>query len=93
MNIHFTWSESKRRRNIQQHGIDFIDATLVFAGFTYTIEDNRFAYFEQRFISLGLLAEIPVSIAHTENAYEIRIISFRKATRQEAALYFQQIRN
>jgi uncharacterized DUF497 family protein len=54
-------------------------------------EDNRFSYGEQRFITLGLLAGVPVSIAHTENDHEIRIISFRKATHREAQIYFSEI--
>ena len=59
---------------------------------TYTYEDDRLSYGEQRFITLGLLAGIPVSIAHTENDHEIRVISFRKATHREAQIYFSEIR-
>ena len=44
-----------------------------------------------RFDTLGILASVPVSIAHTETKDEIRIISFRKATKREAKLYFRQI--
>ncbi len=93
MNIRFVWSEAKRQLNLKTHGIDFIDASKVFDSHTYTVEDLRFHYDEHRFITLGLLSDIPVSIAHTENAYEIRIISFRKATRQEAEIYFREIQN
>ncbi len=42
---------------------------------TYTFEDDRFSYGEQRFVTLGLLAGITVSVVHTENEHEIRIIS------------------
>ncbi len=87
----FSWSERKRASNIVDHGIDFVDAELVFAGATFTFEDDRFDYSEQRFVTLGLLAGVPVSIAHTENEYEIRIISFRKATRRETDLYYREI--
>lgn len=52
-----------------------------------------FSYGEQRFVTLGLLAGIPVSIVHTENEHEIRIISFRKATRRETQVYFDEIKN
>jgi hypothetical protein len=52
----------------------------VFDGATYTFEDDRFSYGEQRFVTLGLLAGVPVSVVQTENEHEIRIISFRKAT-------------
>jgi uncharacterized DUF497 family protein len=88
--MQISWSESKRKANIRTHGLDFIDAALVFEGVTYTFEDDRISYAEQRFVTLGLL---PVLIVHTEDKYEIRIISFRKATRAEARIYFEAIRN
>lgn len=91
--MEFTWSERKRSLNIRRHGLDFVDAPAVFAGATFTFEDDRFSYGEQRFVTLGLLAGIPVSIVHTETAHEIRIISFRKATRAEARIYFQEVQD
>ncbi len=74
--MEFTWSETKRAANIKAHGLDFVDAPRAFEGLTFTFEDNRFSYSEQRFVTLGLLAGIPVSIIHTETDHEIRIISF-----------------
>lgn len=87
------WSERKRSLNLKQHGLDFVDAVAVFQGLTFTFEDDRFAYKEQRFVTLGLLAGIPVSVVHTETDHEIRIISFRKATSGEARIYFNQIKD
>ena len=89
----FTWSERKRSLNLKQHGLDFVDAPTVFIGLTFTYEDDRFPYQEQRFVTLGLLAGIPVSVVHTETAHEIRIISFRKATQREARIYFSQVQD
>jgi uncharacterized protein len=91
--MQFTWSERKRAVNIKEHGLDFVDAPSVFQGFAFTFEDARFAYGEQRFETLGLLSGVPVSIVHTETDDEIRIISFRKATKREANLYFSQIQD
>lgn len=91
--MEFTWSERKRSLNLKQHGIDFVDAVAVFEGLTFTYEDDRFSYQEQRFATLGLLAGVPVSIIHTETEHEIRIISFRQATRREARLYFSAIQD
>ncbi len=91
--MEFTWSERKRAINLREHGLDFVDAHLVFGGLTFTYEDTRFEYGEQRFVTLGLLAGAPVSIAHTESEDEIRIISFRKATSREAKWYFHEIQN
>ena len=91
--MEFNWSELKRATNLKTHGLDFVDAARVFDGVTYTFEDDRFSYDEQRFVTLGLLAGIPVSIVHTETDHEIRVISFRKATNREAKIYFSQIQD
>jgi uncharacterized protein len=89
--MRYTWSESKRRRNLRDHGLDFRHTPAVFDGVTYTIEDDRLDYPEQRYVTLGLLGGIPVSIVHTETDDEIRIISFRKATRREHSIYFEAL--
>ena len=91
--MRFSWSERKRAVNLKEHGLDFVDAPRVFEGLTFTYEDDRFDYGEQRFITLGLLAGVPVSIAHTETEDEIRVISFRKATSREARLYFNEVQD
>jgi len=91
--MRFTWSERKRSINLKEHGLDFVDAPRVFEGVTFSYEDDRLAYGEQRFITLGLLAGVPVSIAHTETDDEIRIISFRKATAREARRFFSEIQD
>jgi len=91
--MEFTWSEAKRATNIKTHGLDFVDAKSVFAGATYTFEDDRFSYGEQRFVTLDMLAGINVSVVHTENDHEIRIISFRKASKRESQIYFDAIQN
>jgi uncharacterized DUF497 family protein len=91
--MRFTWSERKRGINLKEHGLDFIDAQRAFEGLTFTYEDDRFAYGEQRFITLGLLAGVPVSVAHTESDDEIRINSFRKATGREARRFFIEVQD
>jgi len=87
----FDWDEAKRRFNIRKHGIDFLDVAKVFDGDILTIEDDRYEYGENRFITLGILRNHVIVIAHTETETLIRIISARKATRNEEKLYFEQI--
>jgi len=41
--------------HLRKHGIDFVDAEKIFRGFTLTVEDDRGAYGEQRFLTLMLL--------------------------------------
>jgi len=89
--MRFTWDEVKRKRNLKDHGLDFVDAGAVFDGPTFTFEDDRFHYEEQRFVTLGLLQGLPVSIVHTETKERIHIISFRKATRRETAILFENL--
>jgi hypothetical protein len=89
--MRFTWDETKRRANLKDHEIDFVDAERVFAGLTATFEDDRFAYHEQRFVTLGLLDGNPVSIVHAESDEEIRVISFRRATTHEEEILFASI--
>lgn len=86
--MEFTWSTAKRAANLKAHGLDFVDTPSVFDGLTFTFEDDRFAYGEQRFVTLGLLAGTPVSIVHTETAHEIR-----KATQREARICFEQVKD
>jgi uncharacterized DUF497 family protein len=85
------WDDDKRRTNIQKHGFDFADAATLLDSLTYTFEDARFAYGERRFITMGMLRETVVVIAHTETARQIRIISMRKATKHEQTLSFENL--
>jgi uncharacterized DUF497 family protein len=89
--MRIVWDESKRRANVRKHGLDFADAVSVFSGITYTIEDRRFDYGEQRFVTFGMVRNLVVVIAHTETSRQIRVISMRKATRNEQSLYFENI--
>ena len=87
----FEWDETKHKTNIKKHRIDFVDAPLIFDGYTLTIEDNRYDYGEERFVTFGLLDGRVVAVVHTETEELIRIISIRKATKYEEQEYFSQI--
>ena len=89
----FTWDEAKRKTNLAKHGLDFADAEIVFSGATFTFEDDRFDYGEQRFITIGMLYGRVVVIAHTEHNDVIRVISMRKATKNEQKIYFKRFTN
>ena len=87
----YEWDERKRRSNVKKHGIDFIDVPEVFDGDVVLLPDERFDYGEARFIAIGLLKSVVVVIAYTERDENIRIISARKATKNEQIYYFQEI--
>ena len=87
----FTWDESKRRLNLAKHCSDFRDAQANFEGPLVTAEDSREDYGETRYVALGLLEGIVVSIAYTERGESVRIISIRKALKHEARFFLSQI--
>jgi uncharacterized protein len=91
--MQFTWHEPKRRSNKKAHGLDFKSAEDIFNGVTFTFEDDRFEYDEQRFVTLGMLSNDVVSLIHTETENEIHCISFRFATKTEEGIYFESIKN
>ncbi|MBJ7899094.1 MAG: BrnT family toxin [Cyanobacteria bacterium RI_101] len=73
--------------------MDFIDIPSVFDGDIVTVEDDRYDYGEQRFVTFGLLQGRVIAVVHTERSNSTRIISARKATRYEQKTYFNQLSN
>jgi uncharacterized DUF497 family protein len=90
--MRFEWDETKRRSNLRKHRIDFVDVEKVFAGETITLLDDRSPH-EIRFLTFGLLKGSVVSIAHTETDQVIRLISVRKASKNEENIFFKEIKN
>lgn len=87
--MRYQWDEAKRLANLKKHGLDFADAADVFAGPVAVYQDARDGYGEQRLIGIGLLSRLVVLIVHVESDQAIRIISMRKATRDETNLFYQ----
>lgn len=73
------------------YGIDFAGVESLFDGYTVTMEDDRFDYGEQRFVTFGVLEGRILAVVHTEQDDAIRIISVRKATCREEQSYFSAI--
>lgn len=90
--MRFEWDEGKRCQIFRKHGIDFLEVDDVFAGDTITILDDR-VFHERRFHTYGLLKGKVVTIVHTETDEVIRLISVRKATKNEEKTYFKEIKN
>lgn len=91
--MEYEWDEEKRLANLRKHGIDFIDIPAAFDGDTLTVEDGRYSYGEQRFVTFGLLQGRVIAVIHTEREDCTRIISARKATKYEQRIYFEQLSN
>lgn len=89
--MHFVWDEQKRQTNLAKHGLDFADVHKVFEGAIILFEDNRFEYGEQRMVAIGLLDVTVVVVVHVDDDNTIRIISMRKATKNEQRTYFSNV--
>jgi uncharacterized DUF497 family protein len=89
MKIEF--DELKRKATIEERGLDFEDAPMVFASpRRITWQDSRQTYGEERFVTMGELAGRLVVIVHTGRENAIRIISMRKANEREQRAFKEQ---
>jgi uncharacterized DUF497 family protein len=83
----FEWDEAKRQANILKHGIDFVDAIGIFAGRFTEAEDLRHGYGERRLLVTGELAGEMIRLVYTWRGERRRIISARRARRDERRTY------
>lgn len=86
----YQWNRGKATANLRKHGIDFADAVSVFSdSLAITIPDERFD--EERFVTIGMDAFTRILVVvYSLRGDEIRLISARKATRQERQQYYEE---
>jgi uncharacterized DUF497 family protein len=88
--LRFEWDETKAAANQDKHGVSFEEAKTVFADeLARLISDPDHSTGEERFILLGMSRSFRLLIvSHCERDPDlIRIISARKANRQERGEY------
>jgi hypothetical protein len=78
-----SWDEAKRQATIEERGLDFASAGELFSGLSYTAEDARKDYGEQRYISAGLISGRLCVIVWTPRGSKRHVISMRKANDRE----------
>lgn len=88
--MEFEWDENKNQSNIRKHGISFMDAINVFLD-PYRIEreDDRMDYGEVRFQVIGMVSGRLLFVVYTYRNGNIRIISARRANRNERRRYHE----
>jgi uncharacterized DUF497 family protein len=89
----FVWDEKKNRSNRRKHGISFEAAARIFDDPNVVSYPDRMVDDEERWHSIGSAVGIAiVLVVHTteerNGEEEIRIISARKASPRERALYY-----
>lgn len=91
--LKFEWDESKNQTNIKKHGISFQEASSVFYDDeALIISDESHSNTEDRFVLIGFSYRFNLLVVchcYRQNETIIRIISARKATKQERKEYLK----
>jgi len=87
--MEFEWDPDKSEANLKKHGISFHEASTVFGDpMAITFNDPDHSIGEHRFLTFGRSrANQLLGVVHTERREKTRIISARRATRQEREIY------
>jgi len=78
----FEWDEEKRLKNLEKHGIDFIDADILF-GNPHLVAPGKTVDGERRWLATGMIDEIYVTAVFSRRDQVIRLISMRSARNGE----------
>ena len=88
--LKFEWDEAKNRRNKAKHGISFERASAVFGDrMAQDFLDGRDDYGEERWLTVGMAQGEVLAVVNTQREERYRLISARKANREETDAYFE----
>jgi len=85
----FEWDPQKAKSNLIKHGVSFEEASTAFQDtLSLTIDDPLHSIDEVRVVLIGMSNKNrSLVVVHTERGDNIRIISARKATKEERKNY------
>ena len=84
--VTFEFSETKSQANLSKHGIDFIDAQLLWND-PWLLEIQAKTEDEPRYLVIGRINGKHWSAVVTYRGTNIRLISVRRSRTEEVALY------
>ena len=95
--VRFEWEKRKDLSNFRNHGVVFDEAKTVF------YDENAIEFYDEdhslkevRFLMIGLSSKLRIllvsyAVMEGKNEDIIRIISSRKATKNEQKIYFERL--
>ncbi len=91
----FEWNRKKAKENLAKHGISFQEAIEAYEDpYALELHDSNHSYLEDRYYRIGALGIVVVLlVCFTEREGNIRLISARKATTEEKAIYEENFQN
>lgn len=91
---HYLWDENKRQKNLLKHGLDFADADEVLSSpYRFDVEIIRNDELRTQSFAYSFGRLLVLSLAHTESEEQVRIISFRRASKEEREMYYDYLQN
>jgi len=82
----FEWDEHKRTANLAKHGLDLMAGAALFDGRpVHSYSSPRDG--EERYVTVGFLADEMVAVVWTKRDSTIRLISLRRARDGEKRIY------
>lgn len=89
--MEFEWDERKRRANLTVHGIDFEDAIGIWDGPVLEVSSAQLQHGEERILAIGECEHVIITIVFTWRGKRRRLISVRKARRNERENYNKEL--
>jgi uncharacterized DUF497 family protein len=83
----FEWDNDKRLQNLEKHGIDFIAARELWSGPVLEAPSPRTQHREERIIAIGKIYGRCIAVVYTWRNGNRRLISARKARKNEQEAY------
>lgn len=83
----FEWDSNKNAANVKKHGIDFASATEVFSDPAMLTLESRHAGEEPRYLGIGKVGALTVTVVFTLRGDRVRIISARRSRFEERKRY------
>jgi hypothetical protein len=78
------WDEARRKSNLEKHGLDFTDAHRVYDNpDKCTYQSNRKGERRLMDLAFAVVNGRLLALIYTERGNDIRVISFRPASREE----------
>ncbi|MEM1378058.1 MAG: BrnT family toxin [Pseudomonadota bacterium] len=85
--MEFEWDENKRAEVLKKHGVDILDAALIFENPVLTRLDTRRDYGEPRYISMGEVDGTVYIVVHTQRGDYTRLITAWKGGSDDRKIY------
>lgn len=88
----FEWDEVKRLKNIKEHKLDFIRAKEIWENPVIEILSPQTHHSEKRFLAIGKIENIFITVVYTWRGENRRLISSRRVRKNEKKYYENEIR-